>query len=33
MDMCMADVTDIICQEDDSVILFGEGQPVSQVAG
>ncbi len=33
MDMCMADVTDISCQEDDSVLLFGEEQSVSQVAG
>ena len=32
MDMCMADVTDIECNEDDTVILFGEGQPVSKVA-
>ncbi len=32
MDMCMADVTKIPCQEDDAVVLFGEGQPVSQVA-
>ncbi|MCX6219870.1 MAG: bifunctional UDP-N-acetylmuramoyl-tripeptide:D-alanyl-D-alanine ligase/alanine racemase [Bacteroidia bacterium] len=32
MDMCMADVTDIVCQEDDTVILFGEGQPVSKIA-
>jgi len=32
MDMCMADVTDIQCQEDDTVVLFGEGQPVGQVA-
>jgi len=32
MDMCMADVTDIPCQEDDTVILFGEGQPVSKIA-
>jgi alanine racemase len=32
MDMCMADVTEIPCQEDDAVVLFGEGQPVSQVA-
>ena len=32
MDMCMVDVTDIDCSEDDSVILFGEGQPVTKVA-
>jgi alanine racemase len=32
MDMCMADVTDIPCQEDDAAVLFGEGQPVSLVA-
>ena len=32
MDMCMADVTDIPCQEDDTVILFGEGQPVAKIA-
>ena len=32
MDMCMVDVTDIDCREDDSVILFGEGQPVTKVA-
>lgn len=32
MDMCMADVTDIQCQEDDTVVLFGEGQPVGLVA-
>ncbi|MCL4482610.1 MAG: bifunctional UDP-N-acetylmuramoyl-tripeptide:D-alanyl-D-alanine ligase/alanine racemase [Bacteroidetes bacterium] len=32
MDMCMADVTGIACQEDDTVLLFGEGQPVSKVA-
>ena len=32
MDMCMADVTDIDCREDDMVILFGEGQPVGKVA-
>jgi alanine racemase len=28
----MVDVTNIDCQEDDMVILFGEGQPVSQIA-
>lgn len=33
MDMCMADVSGIACSEDDSVILFGEGQPVTKVAG
>lgn len=33
MDMCMADVTEIDCQEDDTVVLFGEGQPVGEVAG
>ncbi len=32
MDMCMVNVTGIDCQEDDSVILFGEGQSVSKVA-
>lgn len=32
MDMCMVDVSDINCQEDDAVLLFGEQQPVSQVA-
>ncbi len=32
MDMCMADVTDVACQEDDTVLIFGEGQPVSKVA-
>ena len=32
MDMCMVDVTNIDCHEDDSVILFGEGQPVTKVA-
>ncbi len=32
MDMCMADVTEIECREDDTVLLFGEGQPVSEVA-
>ena len=32
MDMCMADVTDIVCQEDDTVLIFGEGQSVSKVA-
>jgi alanine racemase len=32
MDMCMADVTGIDCREDDTVILFGEGQPVSRIA-
>ena len=32
MDMCMADVTDIACQEDDTVILFGEAQPVGKSA-
>jgi alanine racemase len=32
MDMCMADVTDVDCREDDTVILFGEGQPVGEVA-
>jgi len=32
MDMCMADVTDIDCREDDTVILFGESQPVGKVA-
>ena len=32
MDMCMADVTGIDCLEDDTVLLFGEGQTVSEVA-
>lgn len=32
MDMCMADVSDIECREDDSVIIFGEGQSVIKVA-
>jgi alanine racemase len=32
MDMCMADVSDIDCYEDDPVIIFGEGQSVSKVA-
>jgi alanine racemase len=32
MDMCMADVSDIECREDDSVIIFGEGQSVMKVA-
>ncbi len=32
MDMCMANVTNIECREDDSVLLFGEGMPVSRVA-
>ena len=32
MDMCMADVTTIECEEDDPVIFFGEALPVSQVA-
>ncbi len=32
MDMCMADVTGIDCREDDSVLLFGEGQSVSKIA-
>jgi alanine racemase len=32
MDMCMADVTGIDCQEDDTVLIFGEGLSVSQVA-
>jgi alanine racemase len=32
MDMCMADVTDISCHEGDTVILFGDGQPVDTVA-
>ena len=32
MDMCMADVTGIECREDDTVLLFGEGQTVSEVA-
>lgn len=29
MDVCMIDVTDITCQEGDSVIIFGEGLPPS----
>ena len=33
MDMCMVDVTDIECMEDDPVILFGEGQSVGEIAG
>jgi alanine racemase len=32
MDMCMVDVTGVDCREDDPVILFGEGQPVSKIA-
>ena len=32
MDMCMADVTGIECREDDTVLLFGGGQTVSEVA-
>ncbi len=32
MDMCMADVSEIDCREDDPVIIFGEGQSVSKVA-
>jgi alanine racemase len=32
MDMCMADVTAIECHEDDTVLLFGEGQTVSDIA-
>jgi len=32
MDMCMVDVTGIVCREDDTVVLFGEGQSVSTVA-
>ena len=29
MDVCMIDVTDIDCREGDSVIIFGEGLPVT----
>ncbi len=32
MDMCMVDVTDIEAREGDRVVIFGEEQPVSQVA-
>lgn len=33
MDMCMVDVTGIECREGDTVVIFGEEQPVSLVAG
>jgi len=33
MDACMVDVTDIIAEEGDEVLLFGEGLPLSEVAG
>ncbi|MCE1198758.1 MAG: bifunctional UDP-N-acetylmuramoyl-tripeptide:D-alanyl-D-alanine ligase/alanine racemase [Marinilabiliales bacterium] len=32
MDMCMVDVTEIPCEENDLVILFGEALPVTQLA-
>lgn len=32
MDACMVDVTDIDAQEGDSVIIFGEGMPVSELS-
>jgi len=33
MDACMVDVTDIQAEEGDEVLLFGEGLPLSEVAG
>jgi alanine racemase len=32
MDMTMLDITDIDAEEGDEVIVFGEGQPISEVA-
>jgi Alr-MurF fusion protein len=32
MDACMVDITDIVAEEGDEVILFGEGLPLSEVA-
>ena len=32
MDVCMIDVTDISCQEGDSVVIFGEELPPSVLA-
>jgi alanine racemase len=32
MDACMVDVTDILAEEGDEVLLFGEGLPLSEVA-
>jgi len=32
MDMCMIDVTDLNVEEGDSVIIFGEGQPIEALA-
>jgi alanine racemase len=32
MDMCMLDVTDIICEEGDEVIVFGRDQPIEVIA-
>jgi Alr-MurF fusion protein len=33
MDACMVDVTDILAEEGDEVVLFGDGLPLSEVAG
>ena len=32
MDMCMIDITNIDAKENDEVIIFGAGQPISEVA-
>ncbi len=32
MDMCMVDVTDIICDEGDEVIIFGKERPIEEIA-
>lgn len=32
MDVCMIDVTDIDCKEGDSVIIFGDGLPVTELS-
>jgi Alr-MurF fusion protein len=33
MDACMVDVTDMLAEEGDEVVLFGDGLPLSEVAG
>lgn len=32
MDMCMIDVTDVVCNEGDEVIVFGEDLPITEIA-
>lgn len=32
MDMCMIDITDIKANENDEVIIFGDSNPITEVA-